>query len=156
MGWVGLRHAHKTKVRPWIPSGKGKLNTLDELFDCAAASEFKLDYKTPGGQHHQTQAGESHKGGGKKRNFQPSISEPAENTSGNSNDSKITRNSNRESSISPVEAAVPTYHQRRGSQMKSTKVKRQTGKALAVAVETTKPTFVPHTESRAHKTELQQ
>jgi hypothetical protein len=49
---------------------------------------------------------------------------------------------NRSSPISPVEAAVPTYHQRRGFQRKSTKAERQTGNALAVAAETTKPTVV--------------
>jgi len=49
---------------------------------------------------------------------------------------------NRTSPISPVEAAVPTHHQRRGFQRKSTKAERQTGNALAVAAETTKPTVV--------------
>jgi hypothetical protein len=44
-----------------------------------------------------------------------------------------------------VEAAVPTYHQRRGFQMKSMKAERQTGNALAAAGETTTPTFVPNT-----------
>jgi len=88
--WAGLRHALKMKVRPWISSGKDRFDTLDQLFDCAAASEFKLDHKKPGGQQQQQrQAGESQKGGDKKRNFQPSISEPAENTSGNSNNSGI-------------------------------------------------------------------
>jgi hypothetical protein len=56
----------------------------------------------------------------------------------------------RASPIHPVEAAVPTYHQRRGSKRKSTKADRQTGNALAVAVETTQPTFVPNTASQAH------
>jgi hypothetical protein len=46
------------------------------------------------------------------------------------------------STISPVEAAVPTYHQRCGFQRKSTKAKRQTGNALAAAPETTQPTIV--------------
>jgi len=88
MAWAGLRHALKTKVRPWISSGKDRFDTLDQLFDCAAASEFKPDDKKPGGQpHQQRQAGESHKGGDKKRNFRPSISEPADNTSGNSKNS---------------------------------------------------------------------
>jgi len=48
---------------------------------------------------------------------------------------------NRSSPISPVEAAVPTYPQRRGFQRKTTKAKSQTGNALAAAVETTKPTL---------------
>jgi len=47
----------------------------------------------------------------------------------------------RSSPISPVEAAVPTYPQRRGFQRKSTKAKRQTGNALAAAAETTNPTL---------------
>jgi len=49
---------------------------------------------------------------------------------------------NRSSPISPAEAAVPTSHQCRGFQRKSTKVERQTGNALAAAAETTKPTVV--------------
>jgi hypothetical protein len=57
---------------------------------------------------------------------------------------------NRASPISPVEAAVPTYHQCLGSQRKSKKAERQTGNALAAAAETTKPTFVPNTASQAH------
>jgi len=86
MAWAGLRHALKTKVRPWISSGKERFDTLDQLFDCAAASEFKPDDKKPGGQQQQQRlTGESQKGGNKKRNFRPSISEPTENTSGNSN-----------------------------------------------------------------------
>ena len=88
MAWAVLRHPVKTKVRPWISSGKDRFETLDQLFDCAAASEFKPDNKKPGGkQQQQRQSGESQKGGDKKRNCRPSISEPAENTSGNSNDS---------------------------------------------------------------------
>jgi len=85
MAWAGLRHVLKTKVRPWISSGKDRFNTLDQLFDCAAASEFKPDDKMPGGQQQQRQAGVSQKGGDKKGNFRPSISEPAESTPGNSN-----------------------------------------------------------------------
>ena len=88
MAWVGRRHALKMNVTPWISSGKDRFETLDQLFDCAAASEFKLDDKKPGGQQQQQwQRGESQKGGDKKRNFRPSISEPTENTSGNSNNS---------------------------------------------------------------------
>jgi hypothetical protein len=52
------------------------------------ALEFKPDDKKPGGQQQQQrQAGESQKGGNKKCNFHPCISEPAENTSGNVNNS---------------------------------------------------------------------
>jgi len=94
MAWAGLRHALKTKVRPWISSNKDRFDTLDQLFDCAAASEFKPDDKKPGGQRQQQrQTGESQKGGDKKRNFRPSISEPTENTSGNSNTSNHSNNS---------------------------------------------------------------
>jgi len=57
---------------------------------------------------------------------------------------------NHECSISTVEAAVPTYHQRHGYQRQSTKAQRQIGNALTVAAETTKPTFIPNTESRDH------
>jgi len=56
------------------------------------------------------------------------------------------------SPISPVETAVSTYHQRRGSQRKSTKAKRQTGNAPAVAAETTKATFAPNMASQAQLT----
>jgi len=88
MEWVCGRHPLKMKVRPWISTGKDRFDTLDQLFDCAAASEFKPDDKKPGGQQQQPrQAGESPKGGDKKSNFRPSISEPAEYTSGNSNNS---------------------------------------------------------------------
>jgi len=59
---------------------------------------------------------------------------------------------NRASPISSVEAVVSTYHQRRGSQRKSTEAERQTGNALAVAAETTKPSFAPNTASQAHLT----
>jgi hypothetical protein len=89
MAWAGLRHALKTKVRPWISTGKDRFDTLDQLFDCVAPSEFKSDDLKPRGQQQQQrQAGESQKGGEKKHNFRPAISEPAENTSGNSNNSR--------------------------------------------------------------------
>jgi len=57
---------------------------------------------------------------------------------------------NRASPISPAEAAVPTGHQGRGFQKKSTKAERQTGNALAAEAVTTKPTSVPNTPSRTH------
>jgi len=88
MACAGLRHTLKTKVRPWISSGNDRFDSLDQLFDCAAASEFKLDDTKPRGQQQQQrQAGESQKGGDNEHNFRPSISEPAENTSSNSNKS---------------------------------------------------------------------
>jgi len=83
----------KRKVRPWIYSGRDRFDTLDQLFDCAVALEFKLDDKKPGGQQQQRHTGESQNGGNKKRNFRPSISEPAENTSRNSNTSGNSNNS---------------------------------------------------------------
>ena len=86
MAWAGLRHALKRKFRPSISSSKDRFDTLDELFDCAAASKFKPDDKKPGGQQlQQRQTGESLKGGDMKLNFRPSISEPTENTSGHPN-----------------------------------------------------------------------
>ena len=57
---------------------------------------------------------------------------------------------NHASPISPVEAAVPIYHQRCGFQRKSTKAERQTGNALAAAAETTKCIFVPNKASQDH------
>jgi hypothetical protein len=48
--WAGLRHALKTNVRPWIANGKARFDTLEQLFDCAAASEFTLDDEKSGGQ----------------------------------------------------------------------------------------------------------
>jgi len=93
MAWAGLRHALKTKFRPWMYRGKDRLDTLDQLFNCAAASVFKLDDKKPGGQQQQSETGESQKDGDKKHNFRPSIFEPVENTSGNSNTSGNYNNS---------------------------------------------------------------
>jgi len=88
MAWAGWWHTLKTKAKPWISSGKDRFDTLDQLFDCAAASEFKPDDKKPGGQQQQQrQTGESQKCGNKKHNFRPSISDPMEITSGNSNNS---------------------------------------------------------------------
>jgi len=82
-------------VRSWFSGGKHTFDTLDQLFDSAAASKFKPDNKKPRGQQQQQQrqAGETHKGGDKKHNFRPSISEPAENTCGNTNDSNNTGHS---------------------------------------------------------------
>jgi len=49
MAGAGLQHALKTKVRPWISTSKDRFDTLDQLFDCAAALEFNPDDKKPGG-----------------------------------------------------------------------------------------------------------
>jgi hypothetical protein len=84
MAWAGLRHALKMKVRPLISGSKDRFDTLDQLLESAAASEFKPNDKKPGGQQHQRQTQEFEKGGDKKHNFWPFISKPAENTSGNS------------------------------------------------------------------------
>jgi hypothetical protein len=61
----------------------------------------------------------------------------------------------RSSPISPVEAAVPTYHQRRGFQRKSTKAERQTGNALAAAPETTTPTVVLNIHGNMQRVKVQ-
>jgi len=53
MAWSGLRHAQKTKVRPWIPKDKDRFETLDELSDGAAASESKPEETNSGGQQQQ-------------------------------------------------------------------------------------------------------
>jgi len=97
----------------------------------------------PGGQQQQRQAGESQKGGDKKRKFRPSISEPAASTSANPNNSNNpdTGNSKSVKSNTPSGGSRANYKQRRGFQRKSTKAERQTGNALAEAAETTKPTL---------------
>jgi len=69
MAWAGLRPTLKMKVRPLISSSKDRFDTLDQLFDSAAASEFKPNNKKPGGQQQQRQTGEFQKGGDKKQNF---------------------------------------------------------------------------------------
>jgi hypothetical protein len=69
MAWAGLRHAVKMKLNSCISSGKYRFDTLDQLFDCAAASAFKLEDKKPGEQQQQRQTGHSRKGGDKKPNF---------------------------------------------------------------------------------------
>ena len=66
----------------WTTEGKVK-RVSASCIPTTLASSKKL-----GGQQQQRKAGESQKGGDKKRNFRPSISEPAENNSGNSNHSK--------------------------------------------------------------------
>ena len=50
MAWVRLQYVLKTQARPWISSGKARFDKLDQLFDCAAALEFKPDHNKPGGQ----------------------------------------------------------------------------------------------------------
>jgi len=53
MAWAGLLHVLKTKGRPSISSGKIIFDKLNPLLDCAAASVFKPDEKTPGAQQQQ-------------------------------------------------------------------------------------------------------
>jgi hypothetical protein len=48
MAWAGLRHPLMTKFRPWISSGKDRFDSLDQLFDCAAALQFEPADKKPG------------------------------------------------------------------------------------------------------------
>ena len=62
---------------------------------------------------------------------------------------------NRSSPICPVEAAVPTHHQRRGFQRKSTKAERQTGNALTVAGEATTPTVVLNMHGNVQRVKAQ-
>jgi hypothetical protein len=45
---------------------------------------------------------------------------------------------------------MPTYHQRRGCQRKSTNAESQLGNATAAAAETTTPTFVPNMARQTH------
>jgi len=106
---------------------------------------FKPDDQQPAGQQQQRQAGESQKGGDKKRNFRPSISESADSTSTNSNNSNNsgTGNSKSVKSNKPSGGSRANYIQRRGFQSKSTKAERQTGNAHAAAAETTIPYLPP-------------
>jgi hypothetical protein len=136
MACAGLQHAHHMNVRPWISSGIDKLDVLDKFFHFAVASEFKLDDKKPGGQQPQMQTRESHKGGDMKRNFGPSISGPAEHTSGNNNNS-TTGNSNSVNSNRPSGGSRANYIQRCGYQRTSAKAEKQSGNVLAAAAETT-------------------
>jgi len=79
---------------------------------------------------------EYQQGGDKKHNFPPSISAPAENTSGNSNNSG-TGNSKFVKSNKPSGGSLANYIQRHDFQSKSTKAERPTGNALTAAAETT-------------------
>jgi hypothetical protein len=156
MAWAGLRHALKTKVRPWISSGKDRFDTLDQVINCAAASEFKPDNKKPGGQQQQQrQTGESLKGGDKKRNFRPSISEPMENNSGNSNTSGNSNNSGTgniksgksNSSSGGSRANLSPAPWLSKEIYESRKANRQ---CTRCGSGDHKPTFVPNTASQAH------
>jgi hypothetical protein len=69
MAWAGLGHAVKTKVKTWISSINDRFDTLDQLSNAAAASEFKPDDKKPGRQQHPRHPGESQIWGDKKCNF---------------------------------------------------------------------------------------
>lgn len=71
------------KVRHWISSVKDRLDTLNQLFKCAAASVFQPDHNKREGQPKQRQKGDSQKDGEKIHNFQHSISEPVDQTPGN-------------------------------------------------------------------------
>jgi hypothetical protein len=80
IAWSGLRPGLKSKIKPLTPKN-GRFDSMEELFDRAADSEVKPDGKKPQPQQpqqQQRQSGESSQQGGKKRNFRPSISEPAE------------------------------------------------------------------------------
>jgi len=80
IAWSRLQAGLKSKIKPLTPK-IGKFDSMEELFDCAANSEVKLDGKTPQLQQphqQQKQSGESSQQYGTKCNFRPSISEPAE------------------------------------------------------------------------------
>lgn len=91
---MALQHALKINVKHWILSDKHRFDTFNQYLDCAASSEFKPEDKLPGGQQQLRQTGESQKGSNRKQNFPPSISEPAEIPSINSNNSYNTGKSN--------------------------------------------------------------
>ena len=148
MASAGQRHTLKTRVRPWISRGKDRFDTPDQLFDCAAASECKPDDKDPRDSKSKGKQGSLRTAAIRNIIFDhpsPNLWEtlpviPIIPT--------IPVTQIRASPISPGEAAVPTYHQCRGFQRKSTKAERQTGNALAAAAVTTSPTFVANTASR--------
>jgi hypothetical protein len=78
MAWGGLRHHLKNKIGPMTPKS-GRFESIEELFDKAAASEVvhtQSDGKKPGGQQKQPES--SYKGG--KRTYRPSISDPSGTT----------------------------------------------------------------------------
>ena len=151
LAWAGLRQTLKTQVRPWIPSGKDRFDTLDQLFVCAAAFGVPTGrQKNPRDSNSKGKQGSFRKAGLRNVIF----NHPSPNLQKSLPVIPLIPTipvfQNRASPISPVEAVVPTSHQRRGFQRKSMKAKRQAGNALALAVETTKPIFVPNTARRAH------
>jgi hypothetical protein len=80
IAWSRLRPGLKSKIKPLTPK-KGRFDSMEELFDRAADSEVKPGGKKPQlqqPQQQQKQSRESCQQGGKRSNFRPSISEPAE------------------------------------------------------------------------------
>ena len=80
IAWSGLRPGLKSKINLLTPKTR-RFDSMEELFDRAADSEVKQDGKKPQPQQpeqQQRQLRESSQQGGKKRNFRPSIFEPAE------------------------------------------------------------------------------
>jgi len=80
IAWSGLQPGLQSKIKPLTPKN-GRFDSMEELFNRAADSEVKPDSKKPQPQQpqqQQKQSGESSQQGGKKRNFRPSIPEPAE------------------------------------------------------------------------------
>jgi len=57
MAWAGRWQVLKTKVGPWISSGKHTVDKQDQLFHCGAASEFKPDDNKPYREQQPWQAG---------------------------------------------------------------------------------------------------
>ena len=83
IGWAGLRNSLKIKVGPMTPAC-GRFDTLDEFFVKAAASEVThVENKKPQQQQQQQQKQPmDSSSNGRKRGYQPSISEPADTTGG--------------------------------------------------------------------------
>ena len=80
IAWSRLRPGLKSRIKLLTPKN-GKFDSTAELFDCTADSEIKPDGNKPQQQQphqQQKQSGESFHQGGKKHNFRPSISKPAE------------------------------------------------------------------------------
>jgi len=80
IAWCRLRPGLEFNMKQ-LTLKNGRFDTMEEVFDCAADSEVKPDSKKPQPQQpqqQQKQSGESCQQGGKKCNFRPSISEPAD------------------------------------------------------------------------------
>jgi len=143
MAWAGLRQVLTTKSQMLDPHRQRQVRHTRPTLRLCVALGVQTGRQKPGGQQQQSQYRESQKCGDKKRNLRPSISEPAECTSTNSNNSNNpgTGNSKSVKSNKPSGGSRANYKKRRGFQRISTKAERETSNALAAAAETTKPTL---------------